>query len=77
MTTAMKRHIQLRLNISPWTAFDINHHEMARQFMDNNTPANTLSLDEWLAEYGDKLPNDVIKKGYELLSMFSGYGGDT
>ena len=56
----------------------IDWHEQARAFMDRNAKPEwqPMSLDEWLIEYADGLPDDIKREGAALLSNFSGYGGD-
>ena len=53
-------------------------HQTARDFMAKHSKADweLLSLDDWLIEYAEDLPIDVREEGAELLSMFSGYGGN-
>jgi hypothetical protein len=46
--------------------------QAARDFMDKNSKPNwkTLSLDEWLAEYGEHLSAEVRDGAYDLLEQF-------
>tara|TARA_R110000751_G_scaffold124841_1_gene226321 strand:- start:15 stop:458 length:444 start_codon:yes stop_codon:yes gene_type:complete len=47
-------------------------HQTARDFMDKHSKPNwkTLSLDEWLAEYGEHLSAEVSDSASDLLEQF-------
>lgn len=47
-------------------------HKAARDFMGKHAKTNwlSLSLDEWLAEYGEQLSAEVRDEGYDLLEQF-------
>ena len=47
-------------------------HQEARSFMETHSKPDwgKLSLDEWLARYGEKLSDDVRRTGRELLDKF-------
>jgi hypothetical protein len=47
-------------------------HQAARDFMGKHSKPNwlSLSLDDWLAEYGEHLSAKVRDEGYDLLEQF-------
>tara|TARA_R100000808_G_C2082627_1_gene105960 strand:- start:255 stop:749 length:495 start_codon:yes stop_codon:yes gene_type:complete len=52
---------------------EVELHKEAHSFMEKHSKPDweTLSLDEWLACYGEELSDDVRRAGRELLDAFS------
>lgn len=66
-----------------WVAPESSHdatseewHQVARDFMDayKADGMEDLGLDEWLIEYGDRLPATARTDGAWILEHFDGYG---
>lgn len=53
-------------------------HMKARGFMEaySRPGWQYMSLDDWLSEYADFLPERVLRVGHGLLTEFTGYGGN-
>ena len=49
------------------------YHDVAKGFMEKNKKENykSLSLDEWLQEYGDNLHEQDYKEGQAIIELFS------